>query len=792
MFKQYFKFIIRKLSRNRVYTVINIVGLSIAFSAAWLIYSHTSNEWNMDGYLKNSDNIYRVITRYGDEDFWNCRTNTPFGPAAKRAFPEIVQVARYFQKDYRIKIKDDQDFTIEPKLAFVDPPFFDLFEIPVIQGKIDTTVFSWIVFTETSAKRYFNKENPIGKTVTIKDGINNRKKDIKCQVVAVIKDFPANSTIQANIIVDCRQGAPYFDKDRGNYSLYTYFHILPTADLRAIEKKLPTIASNMPDDVNHYSHRLQPLKDIYFHSDHLREDELLRGSQSLTYLLWSITILILLLAAGNFLLIRIAQQDRDSSRFAIHKCYGASNKHLFYQLLGEIGLQTGVILLLSCILTYGLHPYFIQILSPEHIYPFELFNLSNFVFVGFICLIMGIICSILYFHFKHHVSREGVRGMLQPKPQQINLSKILTILQIGIFTSLLFYCTIIISQINFIKNKPLGIDTEHILQVGWFDNSRSYQPLKEELLQHPGILYVCNGMSIPFTYIPSIEKIPLLTEPEKQVDVVCAYGDEDFTNVYKIPIIESQEFTPIEFNPSPENNYSSTTDVWVNKKFVETFKLDHPLGMILNQQHSVHYRITGVTEDYHTQSLHYPVRPTMILPPSSYLLLIRYQPGKRQEILEYLQDLYLSRNPEYIFECKEYNYSDLYQKDMAFMELVILFSLIAILIGGMGIFAFAIFMVESKTREIALRKVNGASERQIMLLFNRQFMTKVLVACVIGLPIAYYASRKWLENYAYRIEIQPWIFVLTIVISLCIVLLVTNWQIRKASRNNPIDTLKTE
>ena len=182
----------------------------------------------------------------------------------------------------------------------------------------------------------------------------------------------------------------------------------------------------------------------------------------------------------------------------------------------------------------------------------------------------------------------------------------------------------------------------------------------------------------------------------------------------------------------------------------------------------------------------------MILPPSTYLLLIRYQPEKRQEILEYLQELYLSRNPEYIFECKEYNYSDLYHKDIAFMELVILFALIAILIGSMGIFAFAIFMVESKTKEIALRKVNGASEQQIMLLFNRQFMTKVLVACVIGLPITYHASRKWLENYAYRIDIQPWIFVLTIVISLCIVLLVTNWQIRQASRNNPIDTLKTE
>ena len=161
---------------------------------------------------------------------------------------------------------------------------------------------------------------------------------------------------------------------------YTYFHILPTADLRAIEKKIYRQSHPKPDDVNHYSHRLQPLKDIYFHSDHLREDELLRGSQSLTYLLWrnhfySTTCCRKLPTYPN------SPTKPGFFRFAIHKCYGASNKHLLYQLLGEIGLQTGVILLLSCILTYGLHPYFIQVLSPEHIYPFELFNLSNFVFV---------------------------------------------------------------------------------------------------------------------------------------------------------------------------------------------------------------------------------------------------------------------------------------------------------------------------------------------------------------------------------------------------------------------------
>lgn len=169
MFKQYFKFIVRKLSRNRVYTVINIVGLSIAFSAAWLIYSHTSNEWNMDGYLKNGDHIYRVINRNFNEPNWNCRNNSFFGLDAQQALPEIDRIARFFLKDYQIKTDNNTDFMIESRCALVDLSFFDLFERPVIQGNIDSSDFSWIVLTETSAKRFFDKENPIGKTITIKD-----------------------------------------------------------------------------------------------------------------------------------------------------------------------------------------------------------------------------------------------------------------------------------------------------------------------------------------------------------------------------------------------------------------------------------------------------------------------------------------------------------------------------------------------------------------------------------------------------------------------------------------------
>ena len=790
MIKQCFKIIARQISKAKTYTVINIIGLAIAFTVSLLLFSHTMNEWNMDRYLRDYEHIYRITYKYNDYDTWSCRTRSTLAASLKEQLPEILQTARFFSKEYRIKTDAMTDFAVDPACAFTDLNFFDLFRSAVIQGKIDSTFSSWIVFTKSSAKKYFNGENPIGKQVIMKDIVNNYAQEKKFQVIAVIKDFPPTSSLQANIFMDHQQGEPYFDEHRGSFSVFTFLKLSPRTSPVSIEKALPKIAEKMSEESEIY--KLQPIKDIYFHSTHLYSDEFLRGSYYLTFLLYTIMWIILILAISNYSLIRIAQQNKDLAKFAIHKYYGAKNTNILRQIAGEIGIQTCIALLLAYLLTCLLHPYIIRILSPRHPYALHLPVATNLLFIAFIGFIMGIVSVFLYVYFRKRMNSQSIKTTFLRSHRHMNLAKTLTVFQISIFTALLFYCTVMILQINFIRHKPLGFTPENVLNISWMNERPSYDAIKKELLRNPDILSVCNGMNIPSPYDPSLERIYFPSEPEKFVDAVCCYGDSDFTNIYHIPVIESREFTPIENDPTPENNYEYISDVQVNRKLVETLQLEHPIGTILNQHHSMKYRITAVTEDFHAHSLHDPIRPTMILPPSTYLLLVRYQPGKRQSVIDYLSELHQVYHTGALFEYSEYSYSDLYYKDLSLMQLIIVFALTAILIGSMGIFAFSTFIAESKSREVALRKVNGATEWQIIQLFNRQFLAKVLLANFIGLPIAYYASRKWLEDYAYKTEIHAWLYLTVILASTLVVVSITSWQTRKAAHKNPIDSIKTE
>lgn len=246
MIKQYFKIIARQISKAKTYTVINIIGLAIAFTVSLLLFSYTMNEWNMDRYLHDYKHIYRITYKYNDYDTWSCRTRSTLAASLKEQLPEILQTARFFSKEYRIKTDAMTDFAVDPACAFTDLNFFDLFQSTVIQGKIDSTFSSWIVFTESSAKKYFNGENPIGKQVIMKDIVNNYAQEKKFQVITVIKDFPPTSSLQANIFMDHRQGEPYFDEHRGSFSVFTFLKLSPRTSPVSIEKAIPKIAEKCP------------------------------------------------------------------------------------------------------------------------------------------------------------------------------------------------------------------------------------------------------------------------------------------------------------------------------------------------------------------------------------------------------------------------------------------------------------------------------------------------------------------------------------------------------------------
>lgn len=229
---------------------------------------------------------------------------------------------------------------------------------------------------------------------------------------------------------------------------------------------------------------------------------------------------------------------------------------------------------------------------------------------------------------------------------------------------------------------------------------------------------------------------------------------------------------------------------------MKALQLEHPLETILNLwDHEYPLKIVGVVDDFQYFPLYKYTEPAIIMyefPQISSTMIVHYQTGEFQNVYRYIRTMFQEKFPNTVFKCEEYNFSELYGKDIAVVKLIILFALITILIGGMGIFAFSTFMVESKTREVALRKVNGATEWQIMQLFNQQFFARVLLACFIGLPVAYYASKEWLKGFAYKVEIHAGLFIFVFLTSVFVVLAITTWQTRKAARQNPIDTLKTE
>lgn len=801
MFKQYFKIILRNWKKNKIYTVINIVGLAIAFSITLLISNHVITEWTMDKFHPNAGNIYRVTQQDLESKSWESLTSYLTGPYAKEEIPDIVNFTRILMfNSYGIKNDKKEEYIPIPQCLFVDANFFQIFDFPIIQGEIDSSELNWIVVSRKYARQHFGHQNPIGKTVFIKDLNTEEDHGRVARIVALMEDIPANSSIQSDIFVDSRVISKDFLYSWDFLSSYTFLQLTSTADIPSIEQKIPEIIEK------NYSYlkadeskcQLQPLLDVYFHSNHLYSNTILQGQTSLSLLLYGIILLILFLAIGNYMMIKTAQINKDISRMAIQKCFGANDRTLRLQLSLEISTHALCALFLSLILTYLLHPYIINILSPTHPYTF---HLSFQKFTGFfllILLVMYLTGLELYLYTRRRLNHNGLKHSIQSVPRYKDIKKILVVAQIAIFSTLLFCALVVSKQMNYIQHADLGFNQKNILYFYWPDYKFQYETLKQKLLHHPAILNVSNGSPLPSHEYAN--PISLNGQPEKTIKAHIIIGDADYIDTYQIHLWEGRGLNKNSY-PSDLKQFALVRphhirETVVNRSLVKALQLDQPLGTILNLWDSEHpLKIVGVVDDFQYLPLYKYSEPAIItyeLPQISTTIIVHYQTGEYQNVYHYIQQMFREKFPNTVFKCEEYNFSELYGKDIAVVKLIILFALITILIGGMGIFAFSTFMIESKTREVALRKVNGATEWQIMQLFNQQFFTRVLLACFIGLPVAYYASKEWLKGFAYKIEIHAGLFIFVFLTSVIVVLAITTWQTRKAARQNPIDTLKTE
>lgn len=793
MYKEYFKLIFRHVSRSRLYTVIHVGGLAIAFAVALSVYSYVVKEWQTDRFHTDGTNIYRATFLTPGEEVWYSAFCSPMGENAKKEIPGVKEFVRIVApRTFLVKREDKGEFLPEDRCIFTDSQFFSVLSFPLVAGQAGPEP-GWAVISETTARKYFGEEPAVGKVLILSEP--KRREEQRYRITGIVKDFPVRSSLQADILLDFKRTEEMYLYGGGN-ALTTLLQLEPRADAVEVAEAIAPMEGRYSDYEKQLNKKvvLQPLREVYLHSDHIRDYENVfrYGSLRFNYVLCGVAFLILLLASCNYLMIQLAQLHKNVAMYAILRCFGAGDSSMRKQVCLETGVHIGMALLLSVWLVSVTYPYFVGIVAPGEVYETGLTMTEYLVFGGFIGLFLGVTGQILSFWVLERLDRNGIGESIRRKVRRWDLKQVLLVGQMGIFCGLFFASLLLSRQMSFVRDKPMGYDNRNIICIEWPGSGSTMWSAKQELMRHPGIKAVTNGRPLPYSGNIGYE-VYAVNHPEKKVKARALLGDEDYLTTYSIRVIEGHSYRRNEGSEDFYNGGGRPGEAVINQKMAKELGLESPLGEVLSYGGST-VTVVGIVEDFHYKSLYEMVEPVIVgahLPGYDHNLSIRYREGMRQEVLTYLHRYYRDNYTNFLLQYSEYSYIGLYARDVALVKMIHMLTMLAILISAMGILAFSMFVAESRTKEMAIRKVNGATVWQVVELLNRSFAGKMLGACLVGLPVAYVLMDSWMQGFAYRTSITWWLFVLDAGLSLLLVLSVATWQIRKTALRNPVEVLKS-
>lgn len=795
MYREYVKLIFRRFSRSRLYTAINLGGLTMAFAVALSIYGYVVKEWQTDRFHANGAHIYRATSLTPGNDVWYTAFCSPMGENAKKEIPGVREFVRIVvPQTFLVKNENSGEFLPEDRCMYTDPQFFSVLTFPLIAGTVGPeTEPGWAVMSESLARKYFGEEPAVGKILILREP--QIPEDLVYRVTAVMKDMPARSSLKADLLLDFRQIEESYVYGGGN-ALTTLLQLEPMVDAAEVAAAIPGMEARYSDYEKQLNKTvvLQPLNDIYLHSEHIRdyEDVFRYGSLRFNYILSGVALLILLLASCNYLMTELARLHKNSAMYAIQRCFGAGDSAMRKQIFLEIGVYVALALFLAVWLASALHPWFVAVVSPGQTYPVGLTAAEYLLFGGFVLLFVALVGYVLAEWMLKRLDRTGIKDTIRRRGRRTwDLKQGLLVGQMCIFCGLFFASLLLSKQMNFVQEKPMGYDNRNVLCVEWPGDETILLPAKDELLRHPDILAVANGRPLPDQGNMSYE-VYAVENPERKVKARALLGDEDYLETYAIRPVEGRNYRRNEGPVSLYNGPGRPGEAVINRKMVRELGLENPIGEVLSYGNST-ITVAGVVDDFHYKSLYQSVEPVMIgahLPGFDSNLSIRYREGRRQEVIAYLHDYFREHYDSVLMQYTEYSYTDLYARDQALARMIHILTGIAILISAMGILAFSMFVAESRTKEVAMRKINGATEWQVVGLLNRGFVLRMLGACLIGLPVAAVLMGSWLQGFAYRTSVDWWLFALSALVSLALVLSVSTWQIRKVALQNPVDVLR--
>ena len=793
MIKHYCKTAWRNLMKNKIFSIINVLGLAIGVAVCLLIFLFVNNEFSADAFHKHKNDIYQVV-RYAKLD-GNQRSvaylSGLYGPALKTDFPsEIKKVVRVLPNNSLVSSGHDRVFN-EKKIFAVDPAFLDVFSFPLILGNYATALNdpNSIVLTKSTAEKYFgDAKNAMGKTLEL-------DKELHLKVTGVLKDVPGNSTLDFDILVPIEnyKDAPYFTQWINN-SMYTFVQLSPGAKVAHLEARLPGfmdkyMGKEMAQYGFNFSLGLMPLKEVYLNKDMFGDQR--HGDRSIIYIFISIAILILLIACINFMNLSTIRAVERSREIGLRKVLGAYRKQLVGQFMGESLLITLMACFLAVIFLYAALPFYNQMLGYELRIDWR--RPPVYIFMMGVILLVGLLSGSYPALFLSGFSPvQAIKGKLRLGTGGVRFRQVLVVVQFMISVFLIIGTIVISKQLQFVKNKQLGYDQSQSIVVR-IDNGDLYNNrdlFRQKSVNEPGVEAVSLMSGEPGGFFDTY-----FFNVEGKTDKWSAhteYCDFQYVRALGLKLLSGRDFSsalPTDSTESVLLNQTAASSLgWTPEqavgKWIQNTKND-PIRRV----------VIGVVADFSFESLKQAITPLVITPGNdNRLVYIRLKGGSIAETLTALQRDYAVAAPGYPFEYSfmDQQFDNMYRKDIKQQKLLTSFSILAIMIASLGLFGLATFTTNKRIKEVGIRKILGSSVSQVVILLSQDLLKPVVIAALVAIPLGYIAMHAWLQNFAYQTSLSWWIFPIAALVTLSVALLTVCFKAVRAARSNPVKSLKVE
>jgi putative ABC transport system permease protein len=791
MIKSYFKIAWRNLIKSRFYAAINIAGLTVGLAVGLLILLWVNDELSYDKFNTKVDNIYQVAAQMGsgaDKQVWPW-VQAPIATFALKEVPGVQNAVRvipcwefsvFRYKDKILKTGDNGNF-------YTDQSIFKVFDFKLLEGNVNMPFpnAQSIIITQTTAKRFFGNADPMGKVIQVDNKDNYT-------VAGLVADAPGNSSIKFDMLfsVEVKKKNDYtgkgywksMDSDWGDYYANTYLLLQPGVTPKTVADKLTQIhIKNQPGpDAAKVSYLAEPMSQVHLYN----ADGTPSGMQTVKVFL-IVAVLILLIACINYVNLSTARAMLRAKEVSVRKIIGAGKKQLFMQFVVETILFFTIALVFAFVLIELLMPLYNSVSGKQM--KFDLLDAGVWKVIG-LTVVVTLAASSIYpaFLLSSFKPISALKGKLSLGVGNATFRKALVVCQFVFSIGLIIGTLIINRQLKYIREKELGYDKSYVFSFGMRDMQKNYDAIRSQLLNEPGVQDVTTASDNIVSIGNNTGDTDWDGKGATRTFMIHTLGiGKNYVDFFKLKLVAGTGFMGIK---------SDTAHFILNETAVKEAGITNPVGkrFKLHQQNGI---IIGVVKDFHFASLKQKIEPAIFFyTANNWQMFVKTTGKNAPQALAAVQKVWKQYNPAFPFDYTflDESFNDMYKADQRSGTLFSWFAGIAILISCLGLFGLATYTAQVKVKEIGIRKVLGASVANITAMLSKDFLVLVVVSIVVATPIAWYAMNKWLQAFAYRIEIQWWIFALAGLMAVVIAFITISFQAIKAAIANPVKSLRSE